>query len=185
MSEFFEIEDGKKYALSRLENHPDFDMSRKLQLCRHFNLVNWLEPAFRELMARQVQDVTNDEVERLPIRVYHAFVKAKSDITTHRLNLAYSAPPVVNMFDCASLCACTIGWEAAWKDGPADMFHHPDLQFSGRDVLERLESAQFPQVCEGCFSLSLMNVKESGALIKEEGIVDDAIRDLKQWMGVM
>ena len=121
-------------------------------------------------MAHQVQDVTNDKVERLLITVYHAFVKVKSNITTHHLNLAYFAPPVVNMFNCASLCACTIGWEVAWKEGPADMFHHPDLQFSGCGMLERLESTQLPQVCKGGFSLSLM---------KEEGIVDDAIGNLK------
>jgi hypothetical protein len=161
MSEFFVIEDAKKYTLAHLEHHPDLGLAIKLQLCHHFNLMDWLEPAFRQLMGCRVQDVTDNEVDRLPIRVYHVFVKAKSDITNHRLSLAYSAPLIIIAINCDSACACTIGWETAWREGPANMFHHPDFQFSDRDVLERLEATQLPQVCEGCFCLSLENIKAS------------------------
>jgi hypothetical protein len=185
MSDIFEIDDGKKYALSRLENHPDLDLCTKLQLCHKFNLESWLEPAFRELMCRDVQDVTHIEAETLPMRVFFTFAQVKNDIINHRLGLAYSAPPIIIAADCSSACKCTIGWELAWKEGPASLLHHPDLQFSDKDILRQLESASFPEaseVCEGCYQLSVQNINVLGALEGEQRILEHAIEELKMWL---
>jgi hypothetical protein len=133
-------------------------------------------------MCQDIQDVTHIEAAKLPIRIFFTFIQVKNDIAIHRLGLAYTVPPIIIAADCNSACKCTIGWEVAWKEGPASMLHHLDLQFSDKDILRQLESAQFPEVCKGCYQLSLQNISTLGALEGEQRILEFAIEELKRWL---
>ena len=63
-------------------------------------------------------------------------------------------------------------------DGPARMLLHPDVWYSGRAILTELETATIADICPKCSILSVEKVKSSGALVKEELVIDEAVNFL-------
>lgn len=176
------IEDGQRYALSHLEGHPELDLSTKLQFCRQYKLETWLEPAFRELMQRQMDQISGDEADRIPRRIYHTFVTAQNEIIRHRLSLGYEAPPAINHLLCDTPATCCYNWKLAWNDGPAKMFNHPDHYYSVSDVLQALRSTDVPYICKDCYKLSVDQVENSDELREEERIFGRKVEELKSWL---
>ena len=46
-------------------------------------LESWVEPAFRGLMKLQIEDVSPEDAERVPRKIWNAYVSAKSEIIQH------------------------------------------------------------------------------------------------------
>ncbi|KAH7908742.1 hypothetical protein BJ138DRAFT_1156983 [Hygrophoropsis aurantiaca] len=183
MCAVFDIHDGTSYAIAQLETHPLLDLATKLQICHHYNIAPWLAPAFRVLVSRPIQTLTETDIAKVPSKVLYTFLQVKHEIATHRLSLASVSPPAVNDLSCKAPLTCAHHWEVAWRDGPAEMLRHPDIYYTGRDILAQLESADLPQVCNLCRDLSVDNVKDSGALFLEDRFVEDRIIELINWLG--
>lgn len=183
MSDFFEISDGRTYAITNMEYHPDLDLASRLLLCYQYNIITWLGTAFRGLAALPLHHHTESELGRIPTKFMHSLIAVRHRVTTHRLTLAAIPPPVVAGFSCVTPGTCGHAWESAWKHGPSEMLRHPDVDYTGRAVLEALEAANIPSICRGCLEFSVANVKDSGSLIAEEVFVEDSVRELTAWMG--
>jgi len=55
------------------------------------------------------------------------------------------------------------------------MLRHPEIFYTGRDILVELESANMLHVCSSCWEMSVLNVKETGSLLTEESSVDEIL----------
>ena len=69
-------------------------------------LESWVEPAFCGLMKLQIEDVSPEDAERVPRKIWNAYVSAKSEITQHQLALAFEAPPWFNHALCTTNLEC-------------------------------------------------------------------------------
>ncbi|KIK73111.1 hypothetical protein PAXRUDRAFT_612504 [Paxillus rubicundulus Ve08.2h10] len=183
MSDFFEIVDGRAYAISNMEHHPDLDLASRLLLCHQYSIIAWLGIAFRGLAALPLHRHTESELGTIPTKFIHSLIAVRHQVTMHRLTLAAVPPPVIGGFSCVTPATCAHAWESAWRHGPSEMFHHPDVDYTGHAVLEALEAASILSICWECLELSIANVKDSGSLIAEEQFVEDAICELTAWMG--
>jgi hypothetical protein len=60
------------------------------------------------------------------------------------------------------------------------MLRHPEIFYTGRDVLAELESANnMLHICSSCWKMSVLNVKETGSLLIEENFVDEMLGELE------
>ena len=59
-------------------------------------LESWVEPAFRGLMKLQIEDVSPEDAECIPCKIWNVYVSVKSEITWHWLALAFEALPWFN-----------------------------------------------------------------------------------------
>lgn len=81
----------------------------------------------------------------------------------------------------------TARWTSLLQDVSTLRFISVSLWYlfaTDKDILRQLESAQFPEVCEGCncYQLSLQNISTLGALEGEQRILEFAIEELKWWL---
>lgn len=182
LSDFFIVEDGQAWALSQLRTHPDMDFSTKLHFCQIYKLESWLEPAFRELMTWQIEDILPKDADHIPRRIWNTYVAAKSEITRHRHALAFEAPPGFNHPLCKTTVECGYRWEKAWFDGPVKMLCHPDRFYSMDDIWWALRTTTVPNICKACYELNVDRVKASAEWEGEVRIVDRKIMELKAWL---
>ncbi|KAG0707408.1 hypothetical protein DFH29DRAFT_27136 [Suillus ampliporus] len=177
MGAVFDIEVAKSHAIHHLETHPDLHLTTKIQLCHRFRIIAWLSPTFKALVSQPIENLDPSALAQIPTYILHALIQVKHRITTHRLTLAAVTPPAIEGFSCLTPVTCALEWEAAWKEGPAEMLRHPDIFYPGRDILAELESADISPVCSDCGEMSISNVKESGCLLMEESFVEVSVRD--------
>jgi hypothetical protein len=161
---------------------PDLDLATKLHLCHRFKVIPWLSPTFKALVSRPIESLDLLGLGRIPTHILHALIQVKHRITTHRLTLAAVTPPAMAGFSCITPLSCAREWEAAWKEGPAEMLRHPEIFYAGRDVLAELESADMSHVCESCREMSVLNLKNSGCLLMEESFVEGILEELRSWL---
>jgi hypothetical protein len=62
------------------------------------------------------------------------------------------------------------------------MLRHPEIFYSGRDVLAELECTNMLHVCSSCSEMSILNVKETGPLLMKESFVDEILGELRSWL---
>ncbi|KAG1855250.1 hypothetical protein F4604DRAFT_1932311 [Suillus subluteus] len=170
---------GKSYAVNQLEAHPDLDLPTKLQLCHQFKILPWLTLAFRELVLLPIESLGPTGLAKIPTYILHALIQVKHQISTHRLTLTAVAPPAMAGMLCHTPLTCANGWETGWKAGPAEMLRHPDVFYSGWDILAQLDSVE---ACSDCRESSVANVKETGCLLMEDGFVEDKLEGLRVWL---
>ncbi|KAG1871516.1 hypothetical protein F4604DRAFT_1681616 [Suillus subluteus] len=179
MSTIFDVSVGKSYAINQLEAHPDLDLPMKLQLCHQFKILLWLTPTFRELVLLPIESLRPTGLAKIPAYILHALIQVKHQISTHWLTLVAVVPPAMAGMLCHTPSTCANGWETGWKAGPAEMLRHLDVFYSGWDILAQLDLVEIPQVFSDCWESSVANVKETGCLLMEDGLVEDKLEGLR------
>ncbi|KAG2351910.1 hypothetical protein BDR07DRAFT_1616395 [Suillus spraguei] len=159
MGALFEIYIAKSHAIHYLDTHPDLDLITKLELCHRFRIISWLPPTFKALVTRPIESFDPSGLEQIITHILHALIQVKHQITTHRLTLAAVAPPAIAGFSCLTPATSAFEWESAWKEGPAEMLHHPDIFYASRDILAELVSTDLSPVCQYCGEMSVFYVQ--------------------------
>src|SRR6267154_2913232 len=85
MGAVFDIEVTKSHAICRLETHPDFELTTKLQLCHHFRIITWLSLTFKALVSQPIENLDPLILGQIPTRILHALIQVKHRIMSHRL----------------------------------------------------------------------------------------------------
>ena len=67
---------------------------------------SWVEPAFHGLMKLQIEDISPEDAEHVPRKIWNVYVSAKSGITQHQLALAFEALPRFNHALCTMNLEC-------------------------------------------------------------------------------
>jgi hypothetical protein len=181
MCTVFDVGGGRSYSISKLEHHPGLNLPMKLWLCVYYKISSWLVPAFKQLVALPTESIPYADLDKIPAKILHASIHVQSHTRNHRLMLAALPPPIIEGFCCITPLSCAAEWEKAWKDGPAEMFRHPDIFYPGCEILSFLESVEMDLVCSSCRDASVANVKDSGCLLMEEGFIEEQISDLLLW----
>lgn len=158
MGAVFDIEVAKSHAIHHLETHPDLHLTTKLQLCHRFRIIACLSPTLKALVSQPIESLDPSALAQIPTYILHALIQVKHRIMTHRLTLASVTPPALDGLSCLTPVTCALEWEAVWKEGPAEMLRHPDISYSGRNILAELESADISPVCSDCGEMSISNV---------------------------
>ena len=124
-------------------------------------LESWVEPAFRGLMKLQIEDISPKDAECVPCKIWNVYVSANSEITRHRLALAFEAPPQFNHALCTMNLECGYRQEKAWNEGPAKMLCHPDHAYSMDNIYWALTVAKVPGICKLCYEINVEQVEAS------------------------
>ncbi|KAG1853412.1 hypothetical protein F4604DRAFT_1933306 [Suillus subluteus] len=159
MGAVFDIEVAKSHAIHHLETHPDLHLTTKLQLCHRFRIIAWLSLTFKALVSQPIESLDPSALAQIPTYILHALIQVKHRIMMHRLTLAAVTPPALDGISCLTPVTCALEWEAVWKEGPAEMLHHPDIFYPGRNILAELESVDISPVCSDCGEMSISNAK--------------------------
>jgi hypothetical protein len=68
-----------------------------------------------------------------------------------------------------------------WWNGLTRQLLHPDAPLTGHQVLQGLDSVQILGMCILCQEITITWVKTTGALLKENSFVEEAVRELMDW----
>ena len=90
--------------------------------------------------------------------VSHLIITTLAAIHSHRLLVAYNL-----------LQPCQCNWEAAWWDGLARHYLHPDFPLSPQDMLLKLEKSSVQGVTTACQHAS----SRYSMLLRNSGVEDD------------
>jgi hypothetical protein len=182
MGAVFDIDVAKSHVICHLDTHSNLDLTTKLELCHHFQIISWLSPTFKAFVSQPIKSFNLLGLGQIPTHILHALIQVKHWIITHRLTLAAITPPAIAGFSCLTPAICAFKWESMWREGPAEMLHHPDIFYAGHDILVKLISADLSPICQNCGEMSIFNVQDSRSLVMEEIFIDEILGELRTWL---
>ncbi|KIK81258.1 hypothetical protein PAXRUDRAFT_156472, partial [Paxillus rubicundulus Ve08.2h10] len=103
LSEFYQIDSGFWYAVTRLKDllPAVFKPSLKLQLGRQFQIHEWVEPSFCVMMEHQpISSISHLKAHHMGMVYFWIIVTTKAQIKEHYRALAYTKPALDQSNDC-------------------------------------------------------------------------------------
>ena len=115
LGHFFQYDAAQADARVALEQLNTLRPSRKLVLGFQTGISQWVEEAFRSLVALPFVELAwNQDVEPMGLHAYHAVVSTRFAIDAHRRLISYISPPVIHVPSCTYNIGCNIGWKQEW-----------------------------------------------------------------------
>jgi hypothetical protein len=164
--------------MSRLSDLAGFHPAERVALALNYHIDVWIEPAFRQLIAIPTDEFDYGHIDRIGLRAYGTLTRVKWKIDEHHRVMAFSPPAAVRGDECLSPNYCSFSWEKERKEGVAIQILHPDVRRSGPHILAALRDIRLPGVCLSCQTATLRFLEESGGLVQENRLIDDAVREL-------
>jgi hypothetical protein len=193
LSTFYDIEDGRDYAIINLDACSDLRPATRLHLARNYRVGQWIYPGFQQLVSVPVLSLTRQDIEAIQTQTFIVLVKTKARVDCHRLTCAVKAPPVVHGDGCIGQEDCERAWQNAWwgeagRPGVAIALIHPDLALSGREILKKLNNLQLTWHMDvSCQALTISKVQGTvdlvSPLLMEEEYIRTAVGELKMIYG--
>lgn len=188
MSHFYQVPNGRKHAIAKLEVRRDFSPALQLYCARQWHIAAWVEPAVKGLLASPIEDITFDEARVLGLDVFLFIVQTQARIERHRRKCALY-PPVQPIHDigCVARSKCEASWRQAWwgehdRAGVAKGLLHPVKPMSAREVVAKLDHLQTDWMMPECVELTLAALQgteeKPGVFFLEEKLLRDAIAEL-------
>ncbi|KAF8515176.1 hypothetical protein JB92DRAFT_3115060 [Gautieria morchelliformis] len=117
----------------------------------------------------------------------HIIHSTQSEIRHLRLILTYN-PLKMDKHDV--LCkrpalGCQASWEAAWWDGFARHYLHPDHPCTPLEALVKFESANIAGVTTACRLQAVEFIRDDGVFDREYGILEEGLKFLKKFEGTV
>ncbi|KAJ3483571.1 hypothetical protein NLJ89_g12051 [Agrocybe chaxingu] len=178
LSTYLEIQDGIDYAIHQFETRTFFCPILRFYLARAYRIDNWIASAFRELMQHPILTFTLEDAWRIGILAYHKLMETRAHVDGLVRGLAYNPPQVANAPECQTHEECDIAWQNEWLDQIAFELLHPDRHFEGRLMLERVEQANIPDMCDACHQQTISAIQSTGIFERDTKLIDDAITEL-------
>jgi hypothetical protein len=193
LSTFYDIEDGRDYAIINLDTRGDLCPATRLHLARNYRVGQWIYPGFQQLVSVPILSLTREDIEAIQTQTFIVLVRTKARIDHHRQTCAVKAPPVVHGDGCMGRNDCERAWQNAWwgeagRSGVVIALIHPDSARSGREILNKLDDLQLSWHMDvTCQALTISKLRGTGNLIspllKEEEYVRTAAEELKKIYG--
>jgi hypothetical protein len=144
-----------------------------------FDIFEWVAPAFRELMTRQLSTITPREAEQMDHYPYYVLSQTQNQVESHRKSVAFYAPPIVFAWQCEETGTCEMEWEKAWWSYYAKLLLYPDNPKSCREAMHEFEKAVLPKMCSHCHGNSIEAAwGNSEVFNEEEWLVVEGINEL-------
>jgi hypothetical protein len=178
------IPSGIRYATTQLPSHPDFTPAIQIQLSRQYDINDWVDPAFRDLIQRPLSQITVSDAEHMGVVAYHKLVQVKCKMAEHKVGLAFNPPDVHHSFSCLDENECSRLWEWFWWGGYAKQLLHPDTKKTPAAIMLELDPTKGPiaHMNRRCLENTMEGVWEENPFNDEQEFVDEASSDLSAWM---
>ncbi|KAI9065085.1 hypothetical protein FKP32DRAFT_1756887 [Trametes sanguinea] len=148
------VDSGRQWAIHHLEASRNVPASLRLQLARRYNVPQWVEPAFRELVfCISLGELRGDDFVHLSYPVYILITKLKEAVEHERRVVAYLAPECkTHGPSCSNPERCSLIWRETWWLKIGRRLLHPDADQSmplekGPGAVESLEWAGMSPAC--------------------------------------
>ena len=125
-------------------------------------------------MAIPIASFTLEDFLLLGPPVSHLIITTLAAIHSHRLLVAYNL-----------LQPCQCNWEAAWWDGLARHYLHPDFPLSPQDMLLKLEKSSVQGVTTACQLEVLRVIKEQRVFEVEDDLKEEALKKIRAYEGTI
>jgi hypothetical protein len=195
LATFYEIEDGRNYAITTLHTREDLHPAFRLYLARSYGVSDWILPAFYKLVASPTLSLTDNDIELIGHETFIILVRVKSSIDLHRRACAVKPPRVMHGDGCLGEEDCEKAWQNAWwgepgRPGVAVALIHPDNSLSGLEIARKLDSINVHwYMDESCRDLTVTKVRGTSVpmrrsqLLLEDVYIQDAVKELTTMYG--
>ncbi|KAF8505010.1 hypothetical protein JB92DRAFT_3204705 [Gautieria morchelliformis] len=179
---FLQIDVARTFAIQALSN-----TSLNLSLALRFQISNWIGSAYKELVATPAHRLSLEDVSLLGLAIMHIIHSTQSEIRHLRLVLAYN---LLKMEKHDASCkrpplGCQASWEAAWWDGFARHYLHPDLPCTPLEALTKFTSTNIVGVTTACRLQAVEFIRDHGVFDREYGILEEGLKLLKKFEGTV
>ncbi|TDL30239.1 hypothetical protein BD410DRAFT_710334 [Rickenella mellea] len=178
LSTLYDIEDGREYAIAQFPTSPTWRPALQLHIARSYRVEDWIEPAFRQLIANPTISMPWCDAELLGLPTYHLVVQTITKVEAQQKLLAFYPAEMKEWIFCTTPENCTSCWELGWWNHVARHLLHPDAALSGQKMTELLGSIKIPGMCHHCQGETVSSLVENGALLMEEAFISEAIQQL-------
>ncbi|KAH0826073.1 hypothetical protein J3R83DRAFT_5813, partial [Lanmaoa asiatica] len=97
-----------------------------LQLGRLYHVDHWVEPAFRDLMARPLSSISRVEAQCMGLEYFYILSHTKALVEENYRAIAYTEPKLVQADACKTSGQCAIVWKDEWWNGVTWQLLHPE-----------------------------------------------------------
>ncbi|KAF8514658.1 hypothetical protein JB92DRAFT_2811277 [Gautieria morchelliformis] len=185
---FLQIDVARSFAIQALSTDSlNLSPARQLSLALRFRISDWIELAFKALVVTPAHRLSLEDASFLGLTIMHIIHSTQSEIRHLRLVLAYN-PLKMDKHDV--LCkrpalGCQASWEAAWWDGFARHYLHPDHPCTPLEALAKFESANIAGVTTACRLQAVEFIRDHGVFDREYGILEEGLKLLKKFEGTV
>jgi len=139
-----------------------------------------------ELLATPTQSLSLGDLTILGIPITHILITTQAGVRNHCLLVAYNPlRPEQHDPSCQkSISTCQCNWEAAWWDGLAHHYLHPDFPPSIKDMLVKLENSPVRGVTTACRLQVIDVIREWRVFEMEDDIKEDALKKVRDHKGL-
>ena len=188
LATFLEMDHARAFAIQALSG-PTLTLSPalRLSLAISFRIKDWMEPAFNELLTIPAHAMSPDDFQLLTGPLLYLIMSTQSANCAHRLLVVYNPlkPPSHNLSCEKPVVGCQCHWEAAWWDGLARHYLHPDFPSSPQDIISKLETTPILGVTTVCQLQAVEIIKQKRVFEAEDDMKHAAIQKLKQMEGTV
>ena len=181
---FLEMDVARTFAIHTLGAQTvSLSAALRLSLAISFRVAEWIEPAFKELVATPPHLISVGDFSLLGGPVAHLIVATKSAICYHCLFVTYNPfkPPEHDPTCKWPIDACQGNWEAAWWDGLARHYLHPDYPSSPQEIIQKLENTPIIGVTTACRLHAVQIIKDQRVFKAEDDIQKEALHMINQF----
>ena len=185
---FLEWDGARSFAIEALGS-PAIALSPAMRLSTaiSYRIGDWIQPAFMELIATPTHSLSLEDFTLLGFPIAHMIVTTQAAIRNHRLVVAYNPfkPPHHDVTCKKPTVTCQCNWEAAWWDGLARHYLHPDFPSSPQDILLKLENTPIVGVTTACRLEAIGNIKQQRVFEFEDDLKEETLRRIKALEGTV
>ncbi|KAF8512633.1 hypothetical protein JB92DRAFT_2927402 [Gautieria morchelliformis] len=185
---FLQIDVARSFAIQALSTDSlNLSPARQLSLALRFRISDWIELAFKALVATPGHRLSLEDASFLGLTIMHIIHSTQSEIHHLRLVLAYNP---LKMDKHNVLCkrpalGCQASWEASWWDGFARHYLHPDHPCTPLEALAKFKSANIAGVTTACRLQAVEFIRDHGVFDREYGILEEGLKLLKKFEGTV
>ncbi|KAH6907895.1 hypothetical protein BKA70DRAFT_1427731 [Coprinopsis sp. MPI-PUGE-AT-0042] len=184
LSAYLQIDDGRAYAIKAFEDRGfAFNPILQFRLARTYGIDKWIEPATRRILRFELSAITHEEAGDIGFASYYEIVRMKVKILELRTLMALAAPPFIHSPNCHDRLTCAESWKREWWNTIAPHILNPDDPMAGERLKIELECSELLGVCSKCQALTTTSMEIKGHFDKEELILEECIRRIKDLHG--
>ncbi len=178
------IQDGIKFARHWLEQL-EIPATERIKLAKQYEIRDWVAPALKELLKSPLNNLSNDDLNHINVRIYCIIAKAKEAMERQRKIIAAyppSLPKDSHDFQtawCASHVTCGKVWTDTWWRVVARSILHPLDPLDLNKVVDFLKTVDHRGMSTNCKEDMLNWLQRDGSRFNTlQSIEDGAIRSV-------
>ncbi|KAJ7291323.1 hypothetical protein C8J57DRAFT_1491817 [Mycena rebaudengoi] len=178
VSSVWEIEVGKKYAKTHLEDLY-LPPSRRIELARQYSIHEWVKGAVEEIFQKKLADLSDLDIARIGVKAYSILAKGMERMEVEMRRTANVEPPMTNDPDwaCTKHTVCITTWKRLWWDKIGRRLLHPDSPIKTAGILEEVKKLAHKDLNEKC-RMDMVKDTEHAIVFVDERVVAGVVASI-------